>query len=191
MGRNRTHLRLSAAQQALVPRLLRTTQDKRERERLQVALWAGTGRYTLEELAEKVGRARATIQLWLGKFKAGNIRGLLQRDTPPGATSPLSAPRLQAQLRAGLRAGRWRSAEAMAAWLKEEHGIDRARKTLYYWLKKNGWAAPGVRFQPSSGKGERSVVAVVSGGSSKRTSPAASRVIRRAQAPAGRDAVKP
>ena len=190
MGRNRTHLRLSTAQQAELPRLLRVTKDQRERERLQVAVWAASGRYTLEELSEMAGRARATIQLWLGKFKAGNIRGLLRRDTPPGSKSPLSAPGLQAQLRAGLRAGRWRSAEAMVAWLKEEHGIDRARKTLYYWLKKNGWAAPGVRFQPSSGKGEKSVVAVVSGGNSKRTGQAVSRAMRRAQAPAGRVLVK-
>ena len=157
MGRNRTHLRLSTAQQAELPRLLRAAADKRERERLQVALWAGTGRYTLEELAKKAGRARATIQLWLDKFKTGNIQGLLARDTPPGASSPLSAPRLQAQLRAGLRAGRWRSAEAMVAWLKEEHGIDRARKTLYYWLKKNGWAAPGARRLASGAKSEEGV----------------------------------
>ena len=152
MGRNRTHLRLSAAQQAELPRLLRATKDRRERERLQVALWAASGRHTLEELAEKAGRARATIQLWLGKFKAGNTQGLLQRDTPPGASSPLSAPRLQAQLQAGLKAGRWRSAEAMAAWLKEKHGIERARKTLYYWLNKNGWAAPGSRQLAAHGK---------------------------------------
>ena len=154
MGRHRTHLRLSTAQQAELPRLLRAAEDKRERERLQVALWAGTGRYTLEELAKKAGRARATIQLWLGKFKAGNTRGLLRRDTPPGASSPLSAPRLQVQLRAGLKAGRWHSAEAMAAWLKEKHGIVRNRKTLYYWLKKNGWAAPGARRLASGAKSE-------------------------------------
>ena len=143
MGRNRTKLRLSAAQRVDLPRLLRATADQRERERLQVALWAASGRYPLEELAAMAGRARATIQLLLGKFKHGNIRGLLRRDTPPGSRSPLSALRLHSQLEASLKARRWRSAKAMAVWLKEKHGIDRVRKTLYYWLRKNGWAARG------------------------------------------------
>ena len=145
MGRNRTQLNLSAAQRVDLPRLLRATKDRRERERLQLALWAASGRHTLEELAEKAGRARATIQLWLGKFKAGNTRGLLQRDTPPGASSPLSAPRLQAQLQAGLKTGRWRSAEAMAAWLKEKHGIERARMARCRMVTGNFTRRSGVR----------------------------------------------
>ena len=145
MGRTRTQLLLSAVQQAELPQRLRAATDLRERERLQVALWAFSGRHTLEDLAEMADRSRATIQTWLDKFKAGGLPGLLERDTPPGSTSPLSRSRLQAQLRAGLASGRWNSAQAMSEWLKETHGIHRARKSLYYWLKKSGWPAPGAR----------------------------------------------
>ena len=144
MGRTRTQLLLSDEDRAELPRRLRAATDPRERERLQVALWAASGHHTLEDLAEKADRSRATIQTWLDKFKAGGLPGLLERDTPPGSTSPLSRSRLQAQLKAGLASGRWSSAQAMARWLKETYGIQRARKSLYYWLKKNGWPAPGA-----------------------------------------------
>lgn len=155
MGRTRTQLLLSAAQQAELPRRLRAATDPRERERLQVALWASSGRHTLEELSEMAVRSRATIQIWLSKFKAGGLSGLLARDTPPGSTSPLNRSRLQAQLRAGLASGRWSSAQAMSVWLRETHGIQRARKSLYYWLKKNGWPAPGTRPHPLAGESQR------------------------------------
>jgi transposase len=104
---------------------------------------AAEGRHTLEELAQITGRARATIQNWLGKFARHRIAGLLKRHTPPGTISPLADQLVQSQLRAGLKAGRWTSAAAVARWLDEAHGIHRSRKSIYYWLRKNGWASPG------------------------------------------------
>ena len=144
MGRKRTHLELSAAERAMLHRLLRTATDSRTRERAQWALWASTGEHTLEDLARKIGRARATIQNWLDKFSVGGVGGLLERATPPGSTSPLAEPRIQEQLKAGLKTGRWRTAREVAAWLEETHGVKRARKSLYYWL---------VRMRRSSRRG--------------------------------------
>jgi transposase-like protein len=114
----------------------------RQKERLRFALLAAEGRHTLEDLAERLGRARSTLQLWLDKFAAAGLAGLLERESPPGLRSPLGGVAVQAELQAGLRAGRWRSAEAIAQWLQAAHGITRARKSIYYWLKRNGWAAP-------------------------------------------------
>ena len=114
MGRKRTRLVMSAAQQDELRGRLRVARDAREKERLRWALKAASGDYTLEDLA-----------------------GLLDRDTPPGSISPVAAPDIQAQLRAGLEAGRWHSAGEVAAWLKETHGIQRAPKSVYYWLAKN------------------------------------------------------
>ena len=138
MGRHRTRLKLSGAERAQAQDLLNCTPDPRQRERLQVLFWASTGEHTLEGLARKAGRVRATIQLWLDKFRADRFSGLLKRDTPPGSASPLGAATVQAELRAGLRAGRWRSASEIAGWLQEAHGIKRARKSIYYWLGKMG-----------------------------------------------------
>lgn len=47
---------------------------------------------------------------------------------------------MQAQLQACLQAGQWRTAGQVAAWLQEKHGIERATKSLYYWLGKVGGA---------------------------------------------------
>ena len=142
MGRKRTRLILSAEALAEVRRRLRAAKDEREKERLRVVLCAARGQQTLEDLARRAGRARATIQTWLNKFQEGALAGLLKRDTPPGAISPVSNAEVQAQLRAGVQAGRWRSASEVAAWLKEAHGITRATKSVYYWLGKTRAAAP-------------------------------------------------
>jgi transposase len=130
---------LKKFQLAEIQSLLGVTADQRARERLQVALWAANGQHTLEDLAKMTNRARATIQLWLDKFRVGGINGLVNRDTPPGSTSPIAAPSVQAELAEGLRTGRWRTARDVATWLKATHGIERAKKSVYYWLAKGGW----------------------------------------------------
>ena len=143
MGRKRTQLTLISAQREEVRRRLGAVRDERQKERLRLVLWAAGGDHTLEDLARRSGRVRATIQTWLEKFKAGGRAGLLARDTPPGSVSPVGGVEIQAQLRAGLAAGRWQTAVEVAAWLKETHGIERARKSLYYWLAKVRGEQPG------------------------------------------------
>ncbi len=118
---------------------LRTTTDLREKERLQVVLWSTQGRHTLADLAGLAGRARSTIQVWLDRFEAGGIARVLERESPPGQSSPIGQSQVQAELKAGLKSGRWRTAGQVAAWLQEMHGIKRAAKSIYRWLgKANG-----------------------------------------------------
>ena len=105
-----------------------------------MVLWSTSGQHTLAELAWLSGRARSTIQIWLDAFTAGGVSKLLARESPPGSTSPVAEAKVQEQLQAGLKAGRWRTAGQIAAWLKEAHGIERAAKSLYYWLGKVGGA---------------------------------------------------
>jgi transposase len=138
MGRKRTQLDLSPAERREAQRLVRTCADPRVMERVGFALLGATGQFTMEELAAKVGRRRSTLQTWLAKFQDGGLAGLLEREASPGITSPLGAPRVQQQLQAGLKAGRWTSAAHVAAWLKEAHGITRSRKSIYYWFEKLG-----------------------------------------------------
>ena len=151
MGRKRTRLELSAAQQGSIRKLVRGTGDAREQERLRFALHAATGPHTLEDLATLAGRSRSTIQNWLAKFNAGGLEGLLERDTPPGSVSPIARTEIQCQLKAGLRAGRWKTANEVARWLKQRHGIQRKRKSIYYWIAqcfrrwKDGSGQPALR----------------------------------------------
>ena len=140
MAKKRTKLVMSAEELVRLKGRIRAATDVREKERMQVVLWATSGQLTLAELAGLAGRARSTIQIWLDHFTAGGLDKLLERDTPPGSTSPVGDPEVQEQLLAGLKAGRWRTAGQVAAWLKEAHGIERAVKSLYYWLGKVGGA---------------------------------------------------
>lgn len=140
MARKRTKLAMSEAERQRLKKAIRSTKDPRDMERLQVVLWATGGQHTLEHLARLAGRARSTIQVWLDNFTQGGLVGLLEREPPPGKPSPVAAAEVQAQLRAGLQAGRWRTARQVAAWLEETHGIKRATKSLYYWLGKVGGA---------------------------------------------------
>lgn len=140
MARKRTKLGMGAEQLADLRQRVRAATDSRDKERLQVVLWASSGQHTLEELAQLVGRARSTVQIWLDKFQQGGLSVLLQRDAPPGLTSPIGEPEVQAELKDGLKKGRWRTAGQVAAWLKAAHGIERAAKSLYYWLGKVGGA---------------------------------------------------
>ena len=104
-----------------------------------MVLWSTQGRHTLEDLGRLAGRARSTIQIWLDHFEAGGVARVLERESPPGQSSPISEPQVQAELKAGLKSGRWRTAGQVAAWLKEAHGIERAAKSIYRWLgKANG-----------------------------------------------------
>lgn len=139
MARKRTKLGISPAVLIELKERLRTTSDVRQKERLQVVLWSTQGRHTLEDLARLAGRARSTIQIWLDHFEAGGVARVLERESPPGQSSPIGEPQVQAELKAGLKSGRWRTARQVAAWLKEAHGIERAAKSIYRWLgKANG-----------------------------------------------------
>jgi transposase len=140
MARKRTKLGVGPEVLSELKARLRATPDPREKERLQVVLWSTEGRHTLAELARLAGRARSTIQVWLDDFEAGGLVGLLERESPPGLSSPLGEPKVRQQLEAGLQAGRWRTAGQVALWLKETHGIKRAAKSLYRWLGKVGGA---------------------------------------------------
>lgn len=138
MGRPKLKLVLNAAQRTELQAALKANTDPRERDRLQTIQLAATGRHTHEEIARLLGRARSTVQLWLDYYDAGGLARLLERKSAPGKASELQSPEVQAQLQAGLKAGSWRTAAQIAAWLAQTHGIKRAAGSLYYWLGKIG-----------------------------------------------------
>jgi transposase len=138
MGRPKLKLIIGAAQQEELRDARKANTDPRQRDRLQAIQLASTGRHTHEEIAQLLGRARSTIQLWLDHYEAGGLTRLLERKPAPGKASELQRPEVQAQLQAGLKTGRWRTAAQIAAWLAQTHGIKRAAGSLYYWLGKVG-----------------------------------------------------
>ena len=141
MGMARAHLKLTVlpAQKAELERRYKAADDVRQRQRLQGILLATTGQHGYRDIAQIVGCSTSTFALWLNKYLAGGLEELLRRDTPPGSTSPIGAAKVQQELVAGLKSGRWRTAGQVTTWLKEAHDIKRAVKSIYRWLgKANG-----------------------------------------------------
>ena len=135
MSRKRTEI--SSPEREEVERLLRATTNPREQERLIVARMAMSGKHTLAMMAEVVGRARSSIQIWLDKFEAGGVAGLLDRKRPPGREASLS-PQVQQEVKAQLAEGTWRTAQEFRHWLEQTHQIDLSLAGCYYWLGKSG-----------------------------------------------------
>jgi len=91
---------------------------------------------TAAQIAEATDVSRASVFNYLEAFAAGGVAGLLARRHAGGKT-PVIKPPWQSELVAGLRAGQWRRARDVQAWLKAKGGT-LALSTIYYWLKKAG-----------------------------------------------------
>ena len=106
------------------------------------------GGVTLEQVADRLGRARSCIKGWYDRFRQRGLEGLLRRDQAPGRQSRLS-PELKARLRQQLKAGRFRRAADVGQWLKAEGGVELRLKSVYYHLKKSGRALESAPALPS------------------------------------------
>jgi transposase len=140
MPKTRTRLKLGSRRMAGLKRRLATA-PAWEKRRLRAVVLAASGKYTLDAIARRVGCSRSTVQLWLDRFRKRGMRALLERTAPPGRTSPIARPELLAQLRAALRAGELSSLEEVTDWLRAEHGIRMASKSVAYQLRKRGLAS--------------------------------------------------
>ena len=116
--------------------------DPHDRERLLAVRLAQRGGYTLAQIAEIVGRGRATIARWLRAFRAGGIAGLLERGHG-GKAARLSAEQQEA-LREGLRKGRWKRVREIQQWIQEKCQVVLKRSAVYYWIQRlmGCWKVP-------------------------------------------------
>jgi len=114
----------------------RASGDVRDRERLQAIRLAQQGRYSMEEIAAIVGRARSTLGRWIRAFRAGGIKQLLKCEQG-GKQGQLSA-RDRRALRRQLRRGRWKSAREIQQWLRKKRHIQLTLSGVYYWVHRVG-----------------------------------------------------
>jgi transposase len=121
----------------LVTRRLNTEPPGARRERLLAVQLGLKGELGLDEIAQAVGRSRATIQTWFDTYRQGGVDALLYdaRSDNPGRPSELSGAAL-AELRKDLEAGRWRSVPQLQRWLAQTHGVKLALSSLYDRLGK-------------------------------------------------------
>ncbi len=114
----------------------KTCPDPHAQERLLAIQMAQLGHSRIADIAQGLGRGRATIVRWLRKYRQGGLPGLLSR------SHSHRKPRLDAQaieaLEKELKKGQWKSAKEIHPWLEQERGISMSRWGVYYWLKKVG-----------------------------------------------------
>lgn len=136
MGRPRAKLD-EQGEADLVMKRLRTEEPGSARERLMAVALGLKGELGLAGIAAAVGRSRAVIQTWFDRYRRGGVEALVHdaRSDNPGRPSELSGLAL-AELREGLKEGRWRSVPQIQRWLADTQGVKLALSSLYNRLGK-------------------------------------------------------
>jgi transposase len=106
-----------------------------KRERLLALKHGLEGKMGLDEIAEAVGRGRASIQRWFDLYRAEGLERVLLKEHAGGVESALSDSIAQEMIEK-LREGAWRTAVDAQRWLKKEHKIEVAQSTVYKYLGK-------------------------------------------------------
>jgi putative transposase len=133
------------ATQAAIEAAYKASQDPHERERLLAIRMGQQGQWTLETIAQVLGRGRDTIVRWVRAYREGGMTRLLKRRYQ-GRRAQLSEADQQALVE-GLRKGQWKSAKEIRRWLQKERGVELKLGGVYYWLNRleARWKVPRKR----------------------------------------------
>src|ERR1043165_3956931 len=102
MPRPLTQLALSWEEREQLEKEFRETGDVRTRTRLGAMRMLCGGTRTLAEVAQAVGCARSTLQVWVEAYRHGGLDQVVVREKPGASASPMQDAGLQQQLRANL-----------------------------------------------------------------------------------------
>jgi transposase len=121
-----------------VERALKKSREWRDRQRLRAIRLGVLGQSTMEEVAAKAGVSRATIGTWSQLFREGGIEAVLRTGFEQRGRKPRVSQEAQEELTEKLRAGSFKRAKEVRAWLSQKHGINLSLEGAYYWLGKVG-----------------------------------------------------
>lgn len=132
-------------QAELVSQRLKTESAGLARERLLAVSHGLKGELNLSEIAETMGRSRATIQTWFDLYRVGGVERLCRRsNAPTGRPSQLTS-KAEKELRKKLAKGSFRKTDDTRLWLKNQFGIDATYETVRRWMGKLGARLKVVR----------------------------------------------
>lgn len=114
------------------------------RERLMAVKLGLEGELDLAEIAEQLGRARSSIQLWFDAYRKGGVALLLKKDKGIGPAAKVTG-KVAKELEKKLAEGQWRTGGEAREWLEEQHGIVMAPNSIYRVLGKFGGRLKVVR----------------------------------------------
>ncbi|VGO15717.1 hypothetical protein PDESU_04302 [Pontiella desulfatans] len=108
------------------------------KRRYQVILFALSGKYTTDEIAELVGCSRASVTNWVKRWREGGPFALGSNRYKPTRAPALTEEMvvdLVEHLTAGLISG-GKGHESIQVWLKERYDLDLAITAVDYWYSK-------------------------------------------------------
>ena len=108
------------------------------RERLLAVSLGIKGEHTLKEIAEQLGRSRATIQTWFDLYRKEGIERLCRRSTSPTGRPSHLSEKAKKELKKKLMKGSFRRVDDARQWLEKQHGIKAGYQTVYKCLGKCG-----------------------------------------------------
>lgn len=113
--------------------LLETLKNKKpgwERERLLALKLALEGTDS-HAVAKNVGRSYATVKVWIDKFRAGGVDGLLSKGKGNGPESQLTTE-MQTAMIEQLKLGTWRTGRDAWNWLSENYDVSHLKESVIY-----------------------------------------------------------
>lgn len=136
MGRPPVKIILEPGTRELFEHVYKTSTCCKDRQKAHVALLAQDGTRSYEQLADIVGRCRATVFNWLKTLALHGPETLLGEAPRPGRPTRMNQPVVLDALQKGLEEGRWVTSAQARAWLEKEFGIRISARRMRYWLGK-------------------------------------------------------
>ena len=101
------------------------------------------GKLKLQEIADTLGRSRATIQTWFDWFREEGVERLYNRPKSSVGRPSLLTPEIEKRLRMKMNKGSFRRVDDARDWLGRQFGIEAPYETVRGWMGKLG-ARPKV-----------------------------------------------
>ena len=124
---------------------LKTEPAGKNRERLIAVKLGMEGKLKLQEIADTLGRSRATIQTWFNLFRDQGIERLCRRSTANMGRPSKLTPHAQKQLHKKIAKGSFRRIDDARHWLRKQHKINAPYETVRGWMGKLGARLKVVR----------------------------------------------
>ena len=135
---------------------LRTEGSGLSRERLLAVSHGLKGELSLKEIAQRVGRSRATIQSWFSLYREGGISQLCRRSEKKGGRKAAMNQRAWNEFRKKLAKGTFRTGHQAREWISRRFKIQRSVSTVRRWMGKLGARLKVVRPRhPNSSESKR------------------------------------
>jgi len=106
------------------------------RERLVAISLGLKGELTLAQIAEQLGRSRATIQTWFDLYRTEGVERVCSRSKAPTGRPSELTPKIRKELAKKLAKGSFRRVEDARSWLSKQFRVKPSYNTVRYWMGK-------------------------------------------------------